>query len=105
MLRKNMLRKIFTLTLLTVLLFGCAPAVTPQVAPTIGATQTLQVQTEAPTAIATATSAAITLTDDLGRTVTLKSSRTTNRFAGSIEHRNSFCDWRGVAGCRTRRFL
>ena len=65
-----MLRKILALTLLTVLLFGCAPAVTPQAAPTTGATQTLQVQTEAPTAIAT-TSAVITVTDDLGRTVTL----------------------------------
>ena len=65
-----MYRKIFVLTLLTILLFGCAPAVTPQAAPTIGSTQPPQVQTEAPTAIAT-TSAAITLTDDLGRTVTL----------------------------------
>ena len=66
-----MCRKIFVLTLLTVLLFGCAPAVTPQAAPTIGSTQPAQVQTEAPTAIAATTSAAITLTDDLGRTVTL----------------------------------
>jgi len=66
-----MYRKIFVLTLLTVLLFGCAPAVTPQVAPTIGSTQPPQVQTEAPTAIATTTSAPITLTDGLGRTVTL----------------------------------
>ena len=66
-----MYRKIFILTLLTVLLFGCAPAVTPQAAPTIGSTQPPQVQTEAPTAIATTTSTAITLTDDLGRTVTL----------------------------------
>ena len=30
-----MYRKIFVLTLLTILLFGCAPAVTPQAAPTI----------------------------------------------------------------------
>ena len=66
-----MYRKIFILTLLIVLLFGCAPAVTPQAAPTIGSTQPAQVQTEAPTAIATTTSAAITLTDGLGRTVTL----------------------------------
>ena len=65
-----MLRKILALTLLTVLLFGCAPAVTPQAAPTIGATQPPQVQTEAPTTAPTASSA-ITLTDDLGRTVTL----------------------------------
>jgi iron complex transport system substrate-binding protein len=66
-----MYRRIFALTLLTVLLFGCAPAVTPQAAPMIGVTQPPQVQTEAPTAIATTTSAAITLTDGLGRTVTL----------------------------------
>ena len=66
-----MYRKILALTLLTVLLFGCAPAVTPQAAPTIGPTQPAPVQTEAPTAIATTTSSAITLTDDLGRTVTL----------------------------------
>jgi iron complex transport system substrate-binding protein len=62
---KNMLRKIFVLTLLTVLLFGCAPAVTST--PTSIPTVTL--------APATATVApeptAITLTDGLGRTVTL----------------------------------
>ena len=66
-----MYRKIFVLTLLTVLLCSCAPAVTLQAAPTIGSTQSPQVQTEAPTAIATTTSAVITFTDDLGRTVML----------------------------------
>jgi len=70
MYRKNILRKLLALILLTVLLFGCAPAVTPQVAPTVVSTQPPQVQTEAPT-IASTTSSAITLTDDLGRTVTL----------------------------------
>ena len=62
-----MYRKIFALTLLTVLLFGCAPAVTPRAAPTIGSTQPPQAQTEAPIV----TSSAITLTDGLGRIITL----------------------------------
>ncbi|HEX2697088.1 MAG TPA: ABC transporter substrate-binding protein [Anaerolineales bacterium] len=57
-----MLRKILVLTLLAALLFGCAPAVTPQAAPTVQPTQPAQVQPE-PTAI--------TLTDGLGRQVKL----------------------------------
>ncbi len=65
-----MLRKIIVLTLLAVLLVGCAPALTPQAAPTIGATPTPQVQTEASTATPTPSSA-ITVTDGLGRKITL----------------------------------
>jgi iron complex transport system substrate-binding protein len=64
-----MFRKILIFALLAGLVFGCAPAVTPQAAPTAVFTQPAQVQTEAPAA--TATSSAITLTDGLGRTVTL----------------------------------
>lgn len=71
-----MLRKIFALTLLAALWVGCAPAVTPQAGPTTGAAQPPQVQAEpAPSAVegapAAPTTSAITLTDGLGRTVTL----------------------------------
>ena len=80
-----MLRKIFVLTLLTVLLFGCAPAVTPQAAPTIVSTQPAQVQTEAPAATPT-TSSVITLTDGFGSYCHIDLSRTTNRFDGAVEY-------------------
>jgi iron complex transport system substrate-binding protein len=66
---KTMLRKIFVLTLFIVLLFGCAPAVssTPTFAPTSAPSVTL-----APTtATVPPTPTAITLTDGLGRTMTL----------------------------------
>jgi iron complex transport system substrate-binding protein len=60
-----MLRKIFVLTLLAALLVGCAPAVTS--APT-----SIPIATPAPaTATVAPTPAGITLTDGLGRTVTL----------------------------------
>ena len=63
-----MLRKIFALTLLIALLVGCAPLATP--APTSIPTATLAPVT-APVAPTPTSSAAFTLTDDLGRTVTL----------------------------------
>jgi len=62
---KNMYRKILALTLLTFLLFGCAPAATP--APT-SAPSTTPVPA---TATVPPTPTTITLTDGLGRTVTL----------------------------------
>ncbi|HUH99043.1 MAG TPA: cobalamin-binding protein [Anaerolineales bacterium] len=64
-----MLRKISALALLTVLLFGCAPAQPPQAAPTVVSTPPPPRQTAAPAA--TATSSVIALTDGLGRAVTL----------------------------------
>lgn len=70
-----MFRKILIFALLTGLLFGCAPAVTPTaatVAPTVVVTQPPQVQTEVQTVAPTASSATIVTVDDgLGRTVKL----------------------------------
>ncbi len=64
-----MLRKFLILALLAGLLAGCAPAVSATQAPM--ATAPAQVQTEAPAATATSTPASMTLTDGLGRQITL----------------------------------
>ncbi|MBI1854458.1 MAG: cobalamin-binding protein [Chloroflexi bacterium] len=66
-----MFRKFLLLTLFATLLFGCAPAITPQPAPAAGSTQPAPVQTEAPAAAPTP--AGIVLTDGLGREVKLTS--------------------------------
>lgn len=66
-----MFRKFLLLTLFAALLFGCAPAITPQPAPAAGSTQPAPVQTETPAAAPTP--AGIVVTDGLGREVKLTS--------------------------------